>query len=182
MSIVCLGWGSLIWCQKGLPVAAPWQADGPALPIEFARESKDKRITLVITKGAAPVHTLWATLDVATLAAAQAALAVREGIRENAARSIGVWSNGGATAAPHGIGEWATAKGFAHVVWTALRPKIGGVFRMPSVAEVLRHLAELEGLDRERAEDYVRMTPRQIITPYRTAIEEALGWTPRGLI
>lgn len=131
----------------------------------------------------APVHTLWAALDVATLVEAQAALAAREDIpAENVARSVGTWSAGGGTAALHGIDEWATAKGFVHVVWTALKPKIDGAFRTPSVAEVLHHLARLEDSDRDRAEEYVRMTPRQIITPYRAANEEALGWTPQGLI
>lgn len=183
MTIVCLGWGSLTWCQKALPVRGAWQANGPALPIEFARESNDKRITLVITKGATPVRTLWAALDVNTLEDAQAALAAREGISvENITRSIGTWSAGEEGAASPGIDEWAAQEGFAHVVWTALKPKIGKQFRTPDIAEVLGHLTQLEGADRDRAEGYVRLTPRQIITPYRAAIEAGLGWTPRGLI
>jgi len=183
MTIACLGWGSLIWCQKTLPVRGAWQANGPALPIEFARESSDRRITLVITKGATPVQTLWSALDVNTLAEAQAALAAREGISdENMARSVGTWSAGQVAEAPPGVDEWAAQQGLAHVVWTALRPKIGKQFRTPSIAEVLSHLTQLEGADRDRAEEYVRRTPRQIITPCRAAIEAALGWTPLGLI
>ena len=77
------GWGSLIWCQKTLPVSGAWQADGPVLPIEFARKSNDKRITLVITPDAPPVTILWAALAVETLAEAKAALAAREGITES---------------------------------------------------------------------------------------------------
>lgn len=183
MTIACLGWGSLIWCQKDLPVTGAWQTDGPELPIEFARQSRDERITLVISEGAAPVRTLWAKLEVGTLAEAQVTLAAREGISTaNIERSIGTWSAGRGTAATFGIDKWAASKGFAHVVWTGLKPRINGAFRTPSIEEVLGHLTRLEGPDRERAEEYVRMAPRQIITPYRAAIEKALGWTPQGLV
>lgn len=183
MTIACLGWGSLIWCQKALPVAGAWQADGPVMPIEFVRESNDKRVTLVIAPGAPPVQTLWSALDVETLAEAKAALATREGIATaNIKHSIGAWSADVEARAIAGIGEWAEGKGFAHVVWTALKPKIGTEYRTPTVAEVLAHLTGLSGTDRDRAEEYVRMAPRQIATPYRAAIEEALGWMPQGLI
>lgn len=183
MIIACVGWGSLTWCQKALPVSGVWHADGPVLPIEFARESNDKRLTLVITPDAPRVRTLWAALAVETLAGANAALAAREGITAaNIKRGIGAWSAGADDGSSHGIGEWAAGKGFAHVVWTALKPKIGTEYRTPSIAEVLAHLGALTGHDRDRAEEYVRMAPRQITTPYRAAIEEALGWTPQGLV
>lgn len=129
------------------------------------------------------MRTLWAALAVETLAEVKAALAAREGITAaNIKRSIGAWSAGAEGGSPHGIGEWAAGKGFAHVVWTALKPKIGTEYRMPSVAEVLAHLGALTGHDRGRAEEYVRMAPRQIATPHRAAIEETLGWTPQGLV
>ena len=180
MAIGCLGWGSLIWCQKALPIGGSWQVDGPALPLEFARESNDKRITLVITPGVPASTSLWAALAVETLDEAKAALAAREGISDtNISRGIGTWSDGAATDA---IGQWARAKGFAHVVWTGLKPKIAGEYRTPTAAEVLAHLKGLSGSDRDRAEEYVRMAPRQIGTPYRAAIEAALGWTPQGLV
>ena len=109
--IVRLGWGSLIWCQKTLPVAGAWQTDGPDLPVEFAREFRDKRITLVICDGVPASRTLWAILDVRTLDAARQALAAREGVKPaNTKYSIGWWSPTGAsehlgTAA---IGQWAS--------------------------------------------------------------------------
>lgn len=37
------GWGSLVRDQRNLPVQGVWHHDGPALPIEFARESGDGR-------------------------------------------------------------------------------------------------------------------------------------------
>jgi hypothetical protein len=54
--IACIGWGSLIWDMRNLNVDGNWHADGPLLPIEFARQSRDGRITLVIVQGFAPVR------------------------------------------------------------------------------------------------------------------------------
>ena len=183
--IVCLGWGSLIWCQKTLPVCGDWQPDGPVLSVEFARESRDKRITLVICNSAPATTMLWAVLDVLTLADAKDALAVREGVKpKNVQHSIGFWSP--AANSDHlgvaAIGEWAQMRGFEGVVWTTLKPKIGNKYRTPTQQEVVDHLGGLEGLARETAEEYVRLAPRQIRTPYRIAIENALSWTPNGLV
>ncbi len=75
--IVCLGWGSLIWDPRALPWRGDWRRGGPRLPIEFAREAADGRVTLVVTDGAPLVHVLWIELDVSSLEEAMRALAVR---------------------------------------------------------------------------------------------------------
>jgi hypothetical protein len=60
--IVCLGWGSLIWNPKDLPVE-DWHGDGPALPVEFARISRGGRLTLVVADSAAQLPVLWTRLE-----------------------------------------------------------------------------------------------------------------------
>jgi hypothetical protein len=45
MRIACVGWGSLVWDPRDLPVKGAWRPDGPRLPIEFARQSDNGRLT-----------------------------------------------------------------------------------------------------------------------------------------
>jgi hypothetical protein len=61
--IACIGWGSLIWDGRNLDVDGHWRPNGPALPVEFARQSRDGRITLVIVQGAAPVPSVWSVFN-----------------------------------------------------------------------------------------------------------------------
>lgn len=181
--IACLGWGSLIWCPKALPLGSCWRSDGPDLPVEFARESGGRRITLVICEGHAAIKVLWAALDVETLDDARSALASRENIKANSIRhSIGYWSAASVSARTESsaIGQWAIDQGIDGVVWTALNPKIGDDYRVPTKEEVIRYLDALTGSDRTGAEEYVRLAPRQIVTPYRLAIEAELGWVASG--
>jgi hypothetical protein len=55
--IAVLGWGSLISCPRELDTTTRWRP-GPALPVEFARKSRDGRVTLVLV-GEHKVHTFW---------------------------------------------------------------------------------------------------------------------------
>ena len=107
MSIACLGWGSLIWDPRTLPVSPRWNEDGPSLPVEFARHSsKSGRVTLVLESGAQPVQTLWASLAVAGLPEAREALRSRE---ETVPQYIGYWSTADRTEGEVSrlIGSWA---------------------------------------------------------------------------
>jgi len=164
MNIVCLGWGSLIWNPSGLPVRE-WKKDGPSLPVEFARQSENGRLTLVILDQGERVCMLYAALEVPDLGAAILALSTREGC---AKRRIGYWTGSGAREAfahSQDIGSWANERSLDAVVWTALPAKFGGVDgRMPNAEEAISYLATLEGDKRRMAEEYVRRVPAQIRT------------------
>lgn len=177
-NIACLGWGSLTWKPEGLPLRSDWFEDGPLIPLEFARQSNDHRITLVIVRSARPVRSRWALMNVDDLEEAREKLRVREGCTK--AQYIGHWSRGSRSpAAIPELHDWAIAKEIASVIWTALPPKFKDEnYRLPSVEEVLGHLRELPGPKRKKAEEYVRKAPRQIDTAYRRWIEAELQWFP----
>ena len=182
MKIACLGWGSLVWDPRGLPLRKPWFMDGPLLPIEFARQSKGDRITLVIVNNAAQLRSLWALMSVTEFETAKKGLAVREGIIEkNISKYIGYWSSNEYSSLDftQEIGDWAARKDHDAVVWTALPPKFGGQNeRMPSAEEVITFLRNLPYEKRKHAEEYIRRTPQQIDTDYRRKIEEKFNWSP----
>ena len=176
-NIACLGWGSLVWCRKKLPIRRHWFEDGPLIPLEFARQSEDDRITLVITLAARPVRSLWALMDSDSLDEAKKQLQRRE---RTIPEYIGNWSRGQLSPVSiPGLNEWALARNIDSVVWTALPPKFKGENnRQPGVEDVLRHLQALSGTARDAAEQYIRRAPRQIDTDYRRRIEAEFQWLP----
>jgi hypothetical protein len=74
MKIACLGWGSLIWDPRSLPIQREWFKDGSFAPVEFTRQSTDGRMTLVIDPTASPVRLLWAHMLTTDLQPAREAL------------------------------------------------------------------------------------------------------------
>src|SRR5580693_6858747 len=95
MRIACLGWGSLVWDPRELSIRREWFKDGPFVPVEFARQSSDGRMTLVIDRRAAPIRVLWAHMVPVELSVARDALRDREGIPRAARPSlIGSWQRG----------------------------------------------------------------------------------------
>lgn len=179
--IACLGWGSLVWDPGELPIQHSWFPDGPMAPVEFLRQSRDGRMTLVLHASAAKVRTLWAVMDAPDVAVAREALRLRENISvERATRDIRSWTTG--TKPPALIEElpqWSAPVGLEAVVWTGLGPRFAGrAGNVPTPEQVIAHLAGLVGPARERAERYIRQAPRQIDTAYRREIEAALHWTP----
>src|SRR5579864_4976898 len=122
VKIACLGWGSLVWDPRELPVRGTWFADGPLLPIEFARKSKDGRLTLVLVPAyETSVRSLWTLFSVRTVADAREALRQRECVLEkNKDRHINAWSVGDAPLAnfPE-IATWVEGMALDAAVWTA---------------------------------------------------------------
>lgn len=181
--IAFLGWGSLIWDPRDLPVDGDWRPDGPEVQVEFLRQSKDGDLTLVISETVAPVRSFWAIHSGSCLTSAHEALCDRERVpRKNMSGSIGGWSRGdGEPKGIRGMEVWAASHGIESVVWTALPPKFNGVNgTAPTIEEALSYLSGLTGMDRERAENYVRRAPQQINTAYRRRIEATLGWSFRA--
>jgi hypothetical protein len=180
MKIACLGWGSLIWDPRSLHIRSDWFSDGPLLPIEFARVSKDKRVTLVITPGSPLVRSLWALSSLDSVAAAKVDLALREGIKpEHVADKIGVWQLEKIDVNPE-IVHWAKRLNFDAVLWTNLKPRFDGEERIATVDEIISHIRHLSHEERSNAERYIRMAPKQIDTPYRRRMQQEFGWTPQA--
>lgn len=168
--IVCLGWGSLTWEPRELPIRRGWFNDGPMLPVEFRRISKDKRLTLVLDDDAAKVRSLWAVMDVSDLCSAREKLKAREG---TCACNIGGWETDEQDPDKiKGLSEWAKGRGIDAVVWTAL----GGT--TTSYEEAVQHLRGLTRSDLERAKEYICKAPAQIDTAFRRRFEVEFGWTP----
>lgn len=180
--IACLGWGSLVWDPRELPIHRQWFADGPFVQVEFARQSDDGRITLVLEFSALPVRSLWAMMDATEVGGAKEALGKREGVTNQS--HIGIWSRGeNAPRLISGLPQWAASNEVESVVWTALPSKFNGEEgRTPTCEEVVRYLGGLRGTVRDAAERYIRRAPRQIDTDYRRQIEAALQWTPLSAI
>ncbi len=179
--IVCIGWGSLVWDPGVLRCVGDWHVDGPTLPLEFARVSRDGRLTLVLTPGAAPVPALWCELDYLTAEASQAALAGREG---TAIHAIGLWPGPMPkhTSGAAQIAQWGGDRGFDAVIWTALRPRFGGVdgAAPKDAAAAASFLGTLSGDALLRASEYVRRAPEQVKTGFRAALEATIAatWRP----
>ena len=178
--IVCLGWGSLIWKPESLAISGLWEAAGPAVSVEFLRQSQNGRLTLVIDPSVPELPVLWAKMQMSDLGEAKESLRVREGNTKR--QYIGAWTRGDES--PEGIPNlrnWAEQIGAATVIWTALPAKFEGEdHRKPTVEEAIAYLQKLEPSRRTLAEEYIRRTPQQIATPYRRSFEQHFGWVPEN--
>ena len=179
--IACLGWGSLIWDPRELRVRRKWFEDGPLLPLEFARQSSDESLTLVIVPTLkTKVRGLWALFSVDSLPEAHEALRKRERVLEkNKDKHIKVWpGEDERDPIPAEIASWARSLRLSGVVWTALPPHFNGEDRVPTADEAVDYLRNLAPEPRQNAERYIRMAPRQVDTPYRRRFEAEFGWIP----
>jgi len=181
MLIACLGWGSLVWDPRDLPVrGGNWFTDGPFLPIEFARKSSDGRITLVLMPANFPcVRSLWKPMSVLNLQSARKSLGMRESPgRLSPETCVDYWPRGSQNRyAIQEIGRWARRLQIDAVVWTNLPPKFNEEDKNePATKDIVSYLRGLHGHKRKNAKQYVRMTPRQIDTDCRRTIERTLNW------
>ena len=187
MKIAILGWGSLIWSPQTLNYNTTfgWQTNGPILPIEFARISKDGRLTLVLTVNGTNTQTLYAISSYQTINEAILDLAIREGSGRDSI--IGWYSKESNSFYPknfkfkEAITQWILQEDIDAVVWTNLPEK----WKIEKKDNLLikpnnrvQYLKELSGNERAIAEEYIRKTPPQIKTKYRVLIEKELNWKP----
>lgn len=177
MKIAILGWGSLIWQPKELEFNKTfgWNEDGPILPIEFARISKDGRLTLVITENGTEVPVLFTLSNYHNLEEAILNLAVREGSGRN---SIGSYDKSKDTFSSKflfkdEIINWIKNTDFDAVIWTNLcenwniKNDKGDIIRQIEPERRIEYLKELKGHTSAIAEEYIRRTPHQIVTAFR---------------
>jgi hypothetical protein len=175
MNIAIIGWGSLIWCPRRLQIEQGWHRDGPMLPIEFARESSDGRLTLVIHPRRKKQRTYWATSTFKGLSQAIENLREREGknCREKDIHFLGKGlSDGrGDARSMRAVGEWLRKRENPDAaIWTGLP----GTYDRDSAIRYLKGIKDPGRL--AEARKYVRMTPPQIQTVVRAAMRKE-GWS-----
>ena len=186
MKIAFLGWGSLIWDQRELRTKGDWNGDGPSLPIEYRRISRDGGITLVLYPRVEDVKTLWADADFAKLSEAIENLCDREGVPREHIDRIGFAIIGGRSrcrAAPgvlERIQKWGKEKGLDAAVWTDL-PENPDKFKKETGMElnddnIIKYLKSLEGETLDKAKEYIQETPEQIDTSLRRRIRQEMDW------
>ena len=178
--IAIIGWGSLVWNPDGLDIEPYWYQDGPMLPVEFARVSRDGRLTLVLVEGLLVQTTLWAVSRKATLEEAAKDLEAREGCTDP--RGIGSWpripGRSGVDRYDEVIRSWVEAKRLDGAAWTALGPKApNGKRILVPKEERLEYLRGLVAAGKEGAAmEYIVKAPAQIETPFRELVRRELGW------
>jgi len=158
-----------------------WLDGGPLLPIEFARISKDGRLTLVIVPGSEEIRTLYAISKFEDLDESILDLAVREGCGRN---RVGFFDKKKDEFNPpkfehkNNIKDWINYKVEVDaVIWTDLhknfKDKIGLELTEENAVNYLRYLpSEVKA----KAEQYIRRTPAVVNTPIRRTVVQGLGW------
>lgn len=179
--IVVLGWGSLIWNPGELMLKdGVWHEDGPPLPLEFSRVSRDRRLTLALTRGADPAPTLWAWMGTDSVGEAVWSLAQREGARPEEVGYLDLecgdhWCR---TVDEHlgTIKKWvedqnSRGNNMNVVIWTDLKPNFEKKARAELNAEnTVEYLRRLRPEMKERAREYIEKAPAQVRTPIRETI------------
>lgn len=185
MRIAIIAWGSLVWrpTDRGvtLRLRTPddWRTDGPHLPVEFARISRDGSLTLVVVPGYTNrVRTLWSVSAHHDLNEAIRNLAGREGITENLEAIHGVLQSG----LPIGsvdrdiattIHSWLLKHPrLDAAIWTGLGThpttwRDHGYEEGFTPDNALLYLRSLRGDADHPAFDYLMKAPAQITTPVR---------------
>jgi hypothetical protein len=186
MTIAILGWGSLIWDKRDLPVSGEWRRGGPVVPIEFSRIStrgaRAGCLTLVIDeKHGANVTTRFALSPRTNLDDAIADLRAREGTNNHRIGYANLvrgterdFARQQHLRACDTIKEWAHAQRWQALIWTALPSNFEEVTKsIFSVEAALQHWNALGEPAKTHALDYIRQAPDEVVTPFREALIDA---------
>jgi hypothetical protein len=187
MKIAILAWDSLVGDRRQLQAAGDFAPNGPLLPIEFCRVSRDGRLTLVVDETFGAVCTSHSVASgITDLDEAIDNLRLAEGAPN--ARQIGFVepasgrrSDIAAERHPQvieAISAWAAANGYDAAIWGALasnfdEPGRGG--EPFSVTAALRYLEALESRDAAgfaAALAYMRKAPIEVETPVREEVDK----------
>ena len=183
MKSVLLAWGSLVRDPRGLETAAPFEANGPLLPIEFCSIAADGRLTLAIDETiGALCKTYSAPSALESLDAAIENLRAREGMSN--LRTIGFvepasgrQSDLATERHPEAvatIGAWAAANGYDAAIWMAVASNFDDTGGEPfSVSAAIQYLESLETDEPAKfagALAYIRNAPSEIETPVRERV------------
>jgi|SRR5665647_380998 len=198
MKIAILGWGSLIWNPSNLQIDTNqknngWLTNGPMLPIEFARISRDGRLTLVIVPNEVnKIQVFYAFSKFLNLDEAILDLAVREGCgrdrigsyNKDAKKKFDNFTADKFQNQRSEIENWTNDQDVDAVIWTNLssnfKDKLGLNDFKPM--DAINYLKYLSPDVKAKAEEYIRKAPRTVDTAIRKKIEVELKWMPIGTL
>lgn len=186
MRIAILSWGSLIKTGKsrGLATDGEFVSGGPTLPIEFSRISQagDRAgcLTIVIDEiNGVHVPTRYAVSSHPHLDWALANLRFVE--RITLKYSVGYvnlvsgtergWARENHPHAVDTIAAWGRRMNFDAVIWTSLLSNFEKALAIPfTVANAVNYVNTLPTPVREKAMEYIKDAPSEIITPVRSVL------------
>jgi hypothetical protein len=171
MKIAVIGFGSLLFNSKGLSIGK-WAENGPLLPLEFSRISRDGRLTIVIDVVNGRTNpTYFAISKHSDIDKVLKEFQKREHIKDELLNvQIGVWDiknglfNQGASKFPRDIvfdpiHAWAKENGVDAVVFSALARKFKQKLDIPfSNENAFTYLGTLEPQILKKATKYINET------------------------
>ncbi len=194
MKIAILSWGSLIKTGKArnLAITGDFRSGGPVLPIEFSRISQSGEragcLTLVIDeKNGVHVPTQYAISAHQHLDWALANL--RHVERITLKYSVGYvnlvsgtergWARENHPNACDIITNWAERMNFDAVIWTSLLSNFEKVLATPFTVEAAaNYVKNLPDPVKEKAMEYIKEAPPEIITPVRSIVSGTILLNP----
>jgi len=179
LRISVLAWGSIVWERQQLRILADFEPNGPCLPIEFCRISRDGRLTLVVDEACGALCVTYsATSAFDDLDAAIENLGNREGMPNFKGVGFTIPQSGRQSASAFDrhpqvtktIAEWTKANGFDATIWTALgknfAEKTSETFSVEAAIRYLQRDDKILAI----ALNYIRQAPTEVHTPVREAI------------